>query len=163
MSHLTDREQRLLDLMRQLSEDDQQLALAAVERYVAHPEHGGPLTWMLGVQYTEVRGGFARCHVDIDRGHHNPGGIAHGAVAYALIDSAMGAAFYYALERPLGCATLELKINYVRPIVTGRMEATAELIERTTRFGILTGRVLDEHDQLVALAQGTFAILRPKG
>ena len=163
MSHLTEREQRLLALMARMSEDDQQLALAAVERYVDHPTHGGPLTWMLGVQYSEVRGGFARCHIDIDRGHHNPGGIAHGAVAYALIDSAMGAAFYYALERPLGCATLELKINYVRPIVTGRMEATAELVERTTRFGILTGRVVDEHDQLVALAQGTFAILKPKG
>ena len=34
MSHLTEREQRLLTLMAQMSEDDQQLALAAVERYV---------------------------------------------------------------------------------------------------------------------------------
>ena len=117
---------------------------------------------MLDVAYTEVRAGFARCHVVVDRGHHNPGGIAHGAVAYALLDPAMGAAFYSALERPLGCATLEPKVNYLRPIVAGRMEATAELIERTTRFGILTGRVVDEQHQLIALAQGTFAIMQPK-
>jgi len=162
MAVSAERTQHLLALWAAMPESDQELVLVAVERYAQHREHGGPLTWMLGVQYTEVRAGFARCHVVVDRGHHNPGGIAHGAVAYTLLDSAMGAAFYTALERPLGCATLELKVNYVRPIVAGRMEATAELIERTTRFGILTGRVVDEQHQLVALAQGTFAILPPK-
>ena len=153
---------QLAALIAPMSPDDRQLALAAVERYATHAPHGGPLTWLLGVHYTDVSPGYASCTVEVDRAHHNPAGIAHGALAYALLDSAMGAAFYHALARPLGCATLELKVNYVRPVAHGRMSASAQLIERTNRFGILTGRVVDADDQLVALAQGTFAIIQPK-
>lgn len=158
----SDRAARIATLLAAMSAEDQQLALAAVERYATHAPHGGPLTWLLGIHYTEVGAGYAGCTVDVDRAHHNPAGIAHGALAYALLDSAMGAAFYHALERPLGCATLELKVNYVRPMAQGRMSASARLIERTSRFGILTGRVVDAEDNLVALAQGTFAIIQPK-
>ncbi len=153
---------QLAALIAPMSADDRQLALAAVERYATHAPHGGPLTWLLGVHYTDVGPGYASCTVEVDRAHHNPAGIAHGALAYALLDSAMGAAFYHAIERPLGCATLELKVNYVRPVAHGRMSASAQLIERTNRFGILTGRVVDADDNLVALAQGTFAIIQPK-
>lgn len=153
---------QLGQLFATMTPDDRQLALAMLQRYAAHSAHGGPLTWLLGIQYSEVRPGYASCTLDIDRTHHNPAGIAHGAVAYAMLDSAMGAAFYTALERPLGCATLELKVNYLRPVMEGTLYASAELIERTTRFGILTGRVVDAEDTLVALAQGTFAIIQPK-
>lgn len=136
-------------------------ALQVLRNYAGRSPHGGPFTWLLGLQYDEVRPGFTRCHLDVTPLLHNPAKIAHGAVAYALIDSAMGAAFFNALERPLGCATIELKVNYLRPIVAGRVWATAELIEQTRRFGVLTGRVTDERDRLVALGQGTFAIVKP--
>jgi acyl-CoA thioesterase len=153
---------QLAALIASMAPEEQQLALAAVQRYATHAPHGGPLTWLLGIHYTSVGAGYASCTVAVEHAHHNPAGIAHGALAYALLDSAMGAAFYHALERPLGCATLELKVNYVRPVVQGSMTASAELVERTTRFGILTGRVVDAEGNLVALAQGTFAIIQPK-
>ncbi|HEY1013031.1 MAG TPA: PaaI family thioesterase [Herpetosiphonaceae bacterium] len=150
-----------LALLAGLPEAERAAALRVLRNYAGRSPHGGPFTWLLGVQYDEVRPGFTRCHLDVGRHLHNPAAIAHGAVAYALIDSAMGAAFYNALERPLGCATIELKVNYLRPVVAGRVWATAELVEQTRRFGLLTGRVTDEQDRLVALGQGTFAIIKP--
>ncbi len=146
----------------QLGPAEQQLALEALQRYQQHTPHGGPMMWLLGIQYTDVRPGYAACYLDVTRAMHNPAGIAHGGVAYTLVDTAMGAAFYNALERPLGCATIELKINYLRPVVAGRLFAVAELIERTSRFGLLTSRVTDSADRLIALAQGTFAIVHPR-
>lgn len=149
----------VLALFERLAPEDRALALAALARYATRSPHGGPMMWLLGIHYAEVRPGYAECYMDVEQAHHNPAGIAHGGVAYALIDSAMGAAFYHALERPLGCATVELKINYVRPIQTGRLYAHAELVERTSRFGILTSQARDADGRLVALAQATFAIV----
>jgi len=145
--------------MTTLLEQTQQLLARMDERVGKHQAHGAGFTWSLGVVYEDVQPGFSRCSLQIDPGHYNPAGIAHGGVAYSLLDTAMGGAFWTALERPLGCATLELKINYLRPIVAGTIIATAELVERTTRFGILTGRVVNEAGELLALGQGTFAII----
>ena len=159
---MTSTNDQIAALVATLGDHEQAVALNVLQRIANHQAHFSPFSWTIGIQYVEVRAGYVKCYVDIDPAHHNPGGIAHGGVAYTLIDSAMGGAFWNALERPLGCATLELKINYLRPVVSGRITATAELVEQTTRFGILTGRIVDEQDQLVALAQGTFAIIHPK-
>jgi acyl-CoA thioesterase len=151
--------EQIQQLLARMDEREQQLALTLIKRIGKHQAHGAGFTWSLGVVYEDVQPGFSRCSLQIDPGHYNPAGIAHGGVAYSLLDTAMGGAFWTALERPLGCATLELKINYLRPIVAGTIIATAELVERTTRFGILTGRVVNEAGELLALGQGTFAII----
>lgn len=150
---------RAVEILTALPASDRALALEVLAHYRDHSAQGGPFTWLLGLKFDEIQPGFARCHLDVTRLVHNPGGIAHGAIAYTLLDSAMGAAFYQALERPLTCSTIELKVNYLRPVVSGQLFASAELVERTRRFGILTGRVVDADGRLIALAQATFAVV----
>ena len=149
-------------LLAGMDEREQALVLTLIQRIGKHQAYGAAFTWSLGVVYEDIQPGQSRCSMEIDPGHYNPADIAHGGVAYSLLDTAMGSAFWTALERPLGCATLELKINYLRPIVDGKIIASAELIERTNRFGILTGRVVNEAGELLVLGQGTFAIIQPK-
>lgn len=153
---------RVLALWNNIDEAVRPFALEALERYATRSGDGGPLHWLLGIHYTDVQPGAASCYLDVSAALHNPGAVAHGAIAYALIDSAMGAALFHALDRPLNCTTIELKVNYLRPVTAGRLYATADVVERTRRFALMSGRVVDEQERLIAQAQGTFAILEPR-
>lgn len=152
--------ERAQTLLAQLDATERGHALDILERYAARATQGlGPLIQLLGIEFSAVQAGYARCSINTGAVFFNPVGLVHGGIAYMLIDSAMGAAFFNALERPLRCATIELKINYLRSLEQGMLHAEAELIDQTSRFGVLTSRVTDDAGRLIALAQGTFAIL----
>lgn len=122
----------------------------------------GPFAELLGVRRASMADGRASFEVTLGAGHLNPHGVAHGAVAYALVDYAMGGALTSRLASGERCTTLEVKINYVAPAVAGRLRAEAWVVERTARIGLLQARVVDEGDRLVALATGTFYIQAPR-
>jgi uncharacterized protein (TIGR00369 family) len=50
------------------------------------------LKGFLGFQIEEVAEGHARARLTIADEHRNPNGVAHGAVYFAMVDTAMGAA-----------------------------------------------------------------------
>ncbi len=135
-------------------------ALALLERLGDRDPYTGPFGWQLGLHYTERTPGRTRCTIDIDASYYNPGGVAHGGVIFTLADSAMGAAVYTVLEPGQRCTTAELKINYLAPVRQGKTTATATVISRRRTLAVVTADVRDEGGELVALAQGTFAIIR---
>jgi acyl-CoA thioesterase len=92
--------------------------------------------------------------------HMNPHGVVHGGVVYALVDYAMGGALTSRLEPGERCATLEVKINYLRTVEAGSLRAEARVVERTRRIGVLESVVRDGAGLLVATALGTFYIQR---
>ncbi len=65
------------------------------------------------------------------------------------------------LEPGERCATLEVKIQYLAPVVEGDLRAEARLVERTRRIGVLEARAYAGADRLVALATGTFYVQSP--
>jgi acyl-CoA thioesterase len=94
---------------------------------------------------------------DVGPQHLNPYGVAHGGVAYAMVDTSMGSAVVAELTPDEACATIEVKIVYLAAAREGPMRCTTRLIQRTKRIAALESEVR-QGERLVAKALGTFAI-----
>jgi uncharacterized protein (TIGR00369 family) len=97
--------------------------------------------------------------LDVEPRHHNPAGIVHGGVLCTLLDTAMAKAFFETLpkEKQSGAA-LELKINFLRPTVTGKLTAFGKLVNPTRRTAFVEGHILNEAGKLVAKATATLIL-----
>ncbi|GAC1637491.1 MAG: hypothetical protein NVS4B8_02360 [Herpetosiphon sp.] len=122
--------------------------------------HTGPFGWSLGIKYTERAPGQSVCVMEVDESHFNPGGVAHGGVVFSLLDSAMGAAVFTMLPPEQRCVTVELKVNYLRPIRPGLLQASGTVMQHGSTLAVVTGEARDGAGQLVALGNGTFAIIQ---
>jgi uncharacterized protein (TIGR00369 family) len=92
--------------------------------------------------------------------YYNPIGSVHGGYVATLHDSALGCAVHSALDRGVGYTTVELKVNYVRPLTdrTGPVRAEAKVVSVTRRLGIAEGRVVDAAGRLYACGSTTCLI-----
>ena len=118
-----------------------------------------PLGDFLGMQVSVPAEGEAVAVVDLDERLHNPNGVAHGAVLFAMVDTAMGAATLSVLERGQRCATTDIQLRFLRSVSSGRLEASVVVTHRSRRTTVLEARVHDEDDELIATATGAFAVL----
>jgi acyl-CoA thioesterase len=119
-----------------------------------------PYAELLGLTVEEQRSGFSRCSLTISEKHLNPHKVVHGAVLYALADTGMGAALYPTLVAGEICATIEVKINYYKPVAAGTVTCTTEIINRGKTVANLESRIY-AGEVLVAKANGNYSIFRP--
>ncbi len=120
-----------------------------------------PFADLIDLQFEDSRPGSSTLTLVVGPPHLNPHGVAHGAVLYALADTGMGAALYPTLEAGEICATIEIKINYFKPVATGKVVCTTEIINRGKTVANLESRLYVEQT-LVAQANGNYAIFRPR-
>lgn len=119
-----------------------------------------PFAKLIELKVEEVRAGHSELGLEVGADHLNPHGVVHGAVVYAMADTGMGAALYPTLEPGQICATIEIKINYFKPISSGRLSCISAVVNRGKTIANLESRVL-LGDVLVAQANGNFAIFTP--
>ena len=93
--------------------------------------------------------------------HLNPHRVVHGAVLYALADTGMGAALYPTLADGEICATIEIKINYFKPVSGGEVACTTRIVNRGRSVANLESRLF-VGETLVAQANGNYAIFKPR-
>ena len=119
-----------------------------------------PLRRFLGMELSGDEPGVGYAHVDIGPDHLNPNGVVHGAVLFALVDTAMGKSTMSVIDEPgRYCASIEVSLRFIRPAVDGRITATASVVKRGRSVVHLDSRVVEGDGRLVATAAGTFAIL----
>ena len=71
---------------------------------------------LLNIGLQEAEQGRVVFSVEPAEYHYNPIGMVHGGLASTLCDSAMGCAIHSTLPAGAGYTTLELKVNFVRPL-----------------------------------------------
>jgi len=121
-----------------------------------------PLRGFLGMDLTGDEAGVGVATVDAGANHMNPNGVVHGAVLFALVDTAMGKATMSVIDEPdTYCASIEVSMRFIRPALAGPLTATASVIKRGRNVVHLESRVTGGDGQLVASSAGSFAILRP--
>ncbi len=118
---------------------------------------------LLGLKLVEVGEGRAVFTVQPDERHYNGLGIAHGGLAAALLDSALGCAINAMMPAGKIFTTLEMKINYVRPITRerGELRCEANMIHAGGRVATAEGKITDEDGKLYAHGTATFMLFRP--
>jgi len=117
---------------------------------------GVEFTQELGIRTTCEDGGRARLEVELAPIHMSRAGRAHGGLLFTLLDTAMGRAVISALPEGRGCATVECKINYFRPVRSGALVATGELKNLTRSTAYAEGSIENSEGKMVARASGTF-------
>lgn len=114
-------------------------------------------TELVGLEFTEADAGFSRCLVDVTEEHLNPHGVVHGAVLYTLADTGMGSALYTELAEGETCATIEIKMNYLRRVESGRVVCETELVRKGRSIAYLESD-LRHVGETVARATGSYSI-----
>ena len=120
-----------------------------------------PFAELIGLNFTEIREGFAGCSLEVDDKLFNPHRVLHGGVIYSMADTGMGAALYSLLEKDELCATIELKINYFKPVKSGLLNCTTQVIHKGKKIAVLESEVKNDKE-IVAVAMGTYSIFKVK-
>jgi acyl-CoA thioesterase len=118
-----------------------------------------PFIEHVGLRIAEQRAGYSRCALTVAPHHFNGAGVVHGGVIFTLADTGMGAALIPMLHDGERCATVEIKINYFKPVLQGEMTCTTELVQRAKSLAWLESSVQVD-GTLVARASGTYAVIR---
>ena len=121
-----------------------------------------PISVLMNFSLTDLSEGYAVFVAEPDEYHYNPLGTVHGGLAATLLDSAMGCAVHSTLPAGAGYTTLEIKVNYIRPMTseTKLVRCEANVIHVGGRTATAEGRVLDEDGKLYAHGTTTCIIFR---
>ena len=115
-----------------------------------------PISRLIGFQVADDAGdGMTVVALEAGEQHANPMGRVHGGVISALADAAMGTAYGRVLLAEEDFSTIELKVNFMRPVKMGRILATARMVQRGLRIGFLDCEIHDTRGKLVATATST--------
>lgn len=120
-----------------------------------------PIAVLLNFRLDEIAEGRAVFVCDPAEYHYNPIGLVHGGLAATLLDSAMGCAVHSVLPAGVAYTTLEIKVNYLRPLLPDRGRVTCEgrLIHRGSRTATADGRLTDAEGRLYAHATTTCLLM----
>ena len=121
-----------------------------------------PVATLIGFEPVKVEEGASVFRLESRRDKHaNPMGTLHGGILCDLADAAMGMACASLLEQAESFTTLELKINFLRPVREGLLEARARVVHRGKSLVYLECEVVAlPEEKLVAKSSSTCLILR---
>jgi uncharacterized protein (TIGR00369 family) len=87
-------------------------------------------------------------------------GVLHGGAITAILDACSGAAVFMSLDAPTSIATLDLRIDYLKPATPNQPVVTkAHCYKRTKNVGFTRAVAYhDDPDDPIASSAGTFMI-----
>jgi uncharacterized protein (TIGR00369 family) len=119
-----------------------------------------PIGKLLGFRMVEVKPDAVTMEMDAGQQFANPMGTLHGGILCDLADAAMGMALATGLVDGETFTTLELKINFLKPVWTSRLTAAGTVVKRGKTVSMGECDVTDGDRNLVAKATCTMMTLR---
>src|SRR6516165_11483369 len=119
-----------------------------------------PIARLIGFEAKEITDGRATVILAAGPKHANPMGTLHGGILCDIADAAMGMAFASTLAPEESFTTVELKINFFRPVWQAQLTAEGVVVQRGRTVGFVECTVTDEENRLIAKASSTCMVLR---
>jgi uncharacterized protein (TIGR00369 family) len=126
----------------------------AADRFAA-----APIAQLVGFQIEPGEPGVCVVKLHADERLHNPMGRVHGGVIAALADAAMGTAFGRTLLDGQDFATIDMQVQFVRPVTEGQLTATARVTDRGLRIGFVECTILNTRRRVIAHARCSCTIV----
>jgi uncharacterized protein (TIGR00369 family) len=119
---------------------------------------------LLSMKIRDVGLGFSILEIDLSEKHLQPFGTVHGGVFASIIDAAAFWALFYEIEdQNAGATTVDLKLNYLTPAVSGKLIAKGRQIKLGKTLGYAEAGVTDVNGKILAHGTSTLIILPGKG
>src|SRR6266404_7578088 len=119
-----------------------------------------PVSELIGFELLESGDGRAVVLLQVGTQHFNPMGTIHGGILCDIADAAMGIAFASTLAPDESFTTVELKINFFRPVWQAQLKAEGAVVRRGHTIGYVECTITDEENRLIAKAASTCMVLR---
>jgi uncharacterized protein (TIGR00369 family) len=119
-----------------------------------------PIVNLMNMRAVEAEVGRVTFTCEPNESHYNPIGTVHGGLVATLLDSVAGCAVQTTLPAGQGYTSLEIKVNYLRPVLatTGTLTAVGVVTKPGRRAAFADCTVTDSEGRLVATASSTLLV-----
>ncbi|MFX1495641.1 MAG: PaaI family thioesterase [Promethearchaeota archaeon] len=118
-----------------------------------------PFYQLLNIKIDEVRKSYARLSMEVDERHLQFLKTVHGGVIASLADSAAAWATY-GLNNLAGTpVTVEMKINFLKPVKSGKLVAKARNLHKGSKIFVSDVEVKDGNGNLIAKSLVTYYLI----
>ncbi len=114
---------------------------------------------LIGLELLDIEPGYARVAMPVRPEFMNSGGAMQGGLVTTLADATIAYAIRGALPPGKAQTFIELKINFLRPLVGGTAVAAARLIHLGRRTGLAEADVTNDAGKLAAHCTATFMVV----
>lgn len=119
-----------------------------------------PVAQVLGFKVVEAEEGRVVIEIEASERLHNPMGTLHGGILCDIADAAMGLSFISTLAEDELFTTVEIKLNFLKPIFKSKLRAEGKIIKKGRTIGLLECHIYDDKDSLVAHSTSTCMVLK---
>jgi uncharacterized protein (TIGR00369 family) len=119
-----------------------------------------PISQLIQMDLVEAEPGRVVFTCTPDESAYNPIGAVHGGLVCTLLDSVAGCALHSTLPQGRGYTSVEIKVNYLKPVraSSGKLTAVGTLVKAGSRVGFTEGVVTDASGAVVATATSTLLL-----
>ncbi|KQV07748.1 PaaI family thioesterase [Leifsonia sp. Root112D2] len=119
-----------------------------------------PIASHMNMRVVAAETGSTTFEFEPDESHYNPIGTVHGGLVCTLLDSAVGCAVQTTLPQGQGYTSIEIKVNYLRPVYgnLGTLTCIGTVTKPGRRVAFAEAQVMDAHGVLLATASSTLLV-----
>ncbi len=115
-------------------------------------------TRLLGIELVELGRGVAVFALELREELTRHEGLMHGGAIASLLDTASAFAVMTLLDPDQRTVTVDMTVNFLRPVFDGRIEAHAKVLRAGRRLATLSVEAMDQNGKLTATASTTYLI-----
>lgn len=130
-----------------------------LQKMISHGEKS-PFYQLLGIKIEEVQRDYGRLSIEIDKKHIQLLETVHGGVIASLADSAAAWAVFGSSNFEGAPVTVEMKINFLKPVKSGKLTAEARNIHKGSRIFVSDVEVKNDQGELVAKSLVTYYLVK---
>ena len=120
-----------------------------------------PFNQSIGLRIAKTHSDGVTVEIPVRDDLRNLAGLLHGGVTATIADVAVGIAIHHHFGGKRMCTTVDLKINYFRPIENGKVVARSRLLRIGNHLVVGTVEIRDGARNLAGFATVTYMLLEP--
>ncbi len=119
-----------------------------------------PIAMLMQFDIRSLEEGRVEFGCTLDESVYNPIGVVHGGLVCTLLDTVAGCAVHTTLPAGVAYTSIELKVNYLRPVhaTSGPLTAIGRVVKPGRRVAFAEGEVLDAAGRTVATASSSLLV-----